>query len=507
MTEQRSWAPIEPLDEWAVAVDFGEVDGLHRQWLDVKSRVESSDPDAYAKFNEELYREWAIETGIIEGLYELDRGITRTLIEHGFQGEYVERNSSDRPTDELLAILKDHRGSIDEIETWIREGRPLTSWFIKNLHQAIARSQTTYRAVNQFGQYFDAELHRGVFKSTPNNPTRQDGVLHEYCPPEQVDSEVDNLVAWYQSSDDNHHPLAVGTWLHHRFTQIHPFEDGNGRVARSLLTWHLARKGFLPVVITRDVRSEYIEALERADAGEISPFVCLLVRLETETLLKALSVEHIQIPTVDTIDEVVGFIADGVRKKQRRQEAEHRFVLQTALQLRQHAGDLLKEESERIKGQLSNSAGLNVVPSLVLGGADEGNEHYYRSQVIEIAQKAGHWANLQEPRFFVRMKIGLRDSMTPRSPDMVFVVSLHCVGRHLTGVMAATSFLELSQPSVDVSEDQVGGEGYPDFSVCSTDPFLFTVSDSVDDLKPRFESWVKRSFSASLRRWGETIIE
>ena len=505
MTEKRSWAPIEPLDECSGAVDFAEVDGLHRQWLDVKSRVESSDPDAYAKFNEELYREWAIETGIIEGLYELDRGITRTLIEHGFLGEYVERNSSNRPTDELLAILNGHRGSIDEIEAWIREGRALTSWFIKNLHQAIARSQTTYRAVDRLGRYFDAELHKGAFKTMPNNPTRPDGVVDEYAPPEQVDSEIDNLVDWYQSADDNHHSLAVGAWLHHRFTQIHPFEDGDGRVARALLTWHLVRRGFLPVVVTRDARSEYIEVLEKADAGNLSEFVEFIVKLETDTLLKALSVEHVQIPAVDTVGEVMEFIVDGLRRKRERQVEELRSVQETAIELRQHAGDILQEEVERVRRQLYDSVGLNVAYYPVLGGPDESNEHYFRREVVETARKAGHWINLQEPRYF--MRISLRDSESSRSPVMVFVVSLHCVGRHRTGVMGATSFLKCYQSSEGVIEDQPDEQGDPEFHVCSPNPFLFTVSDNIDDLKPRFEAWVRRSFSVALLIWGESIIE
>ena len=49
------WSPIEPLREGTVDVDFAEIDALKRQWLDVKSNVEASNPTAYEKFNEELY--------------------------------------------------------------------------------------------------------------------------------------------------------------------------------------------------------------------------------------------------------------------------------------------------------------------------------------------------------------------------------------------------------------------------------------------------------------------
>ena len=51
--------------------------------------------------------------------------------------------------------------------------------------------------MNQFGQWFDAHLHAGSFKTLPNNPTRPDGVVHQYCPPEHVDSDLHKLINWY----------------------------------------------------------------------------------------------------------------------------------------------------------------------------------------------------------------------------------------------------------------------------------------------------------------------
>ena len=500
------WSPITPLDSQSIDVDFAEIDGLHRQWWEIKASVEESNPTAYEQFNEELFRSWAIETGIIEGLYELDRGITQTLIQRGFVSEYIERNASNRSPEELLSILRDHRGAIDHINAWIEDSRPLTAWFILSLHQAITKNQSTYRAVNQFGQSVHPELHRGQFKRLPNNPTRPDGIVHEYCPPEQVDSELDNMRVWYESYDNDRHPLAVAAWLHHRFTQIHPFEDGNGRVVRALLTWHLVRTNFLPIVITRDTRSEYITALEKADGGDLSPFVRLLVKLERETLLNALSVEHGQIPSVNTIDEVIGFIVDGFQKKRSEQEGRLRSVQQTAVLLREHAGKILQEETGRVSQQLADTIGLQVDTRISLGGPEEGNEYYYKREVLKTAQDAGHWVNFQEPRYFVR--VTMSETSRSRSPVMIFVISLHSVGRHLTGVMAATSFLKRRYPSFqDEHEDDAEEVNDPEFEVCSPDPFLLTVADTSDNLKLRFETWVRQNFSVALRRWGETVIE
>ena len=57
--------------------------------------------------------------------------------------------------------------ALDAIYGAIRNGRPINRSAIRQLHQAIVAHQPTYRAVNRFGQWFDANLHPGVFKALP----------------------------------------------------------------------------------------------------------------------------------------------------------------------------------------------------------------------------------------------------------------------------------------------------------------------------------------------------
>ena len=84
----------------------------------------------------------------------------------------------------------------------------------------------------------------------------------------------------YSNRPDEHHRLLVAAWLHHRFAQIHPFADGNGRVTRALVTWHL----FLPIVVTRYDRSDYINALEAAADGDLKPLVAYTTGLHRRTV-------------------------------------------------------------------------------------------------------------------------------------------------------------------------------------------------------------------------------
>ncbi len=86
-------------------------------------------------------------------------------------------------------------------------------------------------------------------------------------------------------------PIIVAAWLHHRFTQIHPYQDGNGRVARAITTLVLLRSELLPLVIDRDLRAEYIDALESADYGDLSALSTMFAGLERKAILLALSVD------------------------------------------------------------------------------------------------------------------------------------------------------------------------------------------------------------------------
>lgn len=278
----HAWESIQPLSDADLQYDFGFLDAWRERWDEFRSR-----PDKQARLLaglRKVERLWSIETGVIEGLYTIHRGTATTLLEHGFVPNVIRKEHTNIDPDLLLAILRDHEASVELVHGYIREDRPLSPHAMRELHACITAHQDTHFAVDSLGRHVHRHLPKGKFKQYPNNPTRSDGLVHQYAPPEQVDSEIANLLQMYGVYQTSVHPILCTAWLHHRFVQIHPFADGNGRTGRAVMNWHLIREGHLPIAVTNSNRPAYIHALERADEGDLTLLVNLLCNL-TRTMV------------------------------------------------------------------------------------------------------------------------------------------------------------------------------------------------------------------------------
>ena len=267
---------------------------LAQEWLSIRAGLKDQDePRAFLdKWLEERGRAFAIETGQIEGLYTLKRGITEQLIAEGLSsavGAHTLENLEDRTIQGLLA---DQETAYNMLFEDIASGRPLTQHNIKTWHQLITRHQETVAGITLDGRRVQVPFRlKGQWKLRPNNPRRLDGVLHEYCPPELVQDEVDRFLALHREIERQGYPVEVeAAWMHHRFVRTHPFQDGNGRVSRMLMAYAYLRRSLPPPIIVAQLRGDYIETLEIANTGDLKAFSDYLGDLALSSLRSAVRI-------------------------------------------------------------------------------------------------------------------------------------------------------------------------------------------------------------------------
>ena len=144
---------------------------------------------------------------------------------------------------------------------------PLTETFIRQLHKTLLREDYEVRRELPEGVYTTFTIHAGRYKTRPNSVRTRYGETFTYASPEETPALMADLVNWYNDEErrGEMHPVDLAILFHYRYIRIHPFEDGNGRIARLLVNYILSRHGYPMVVVRSREKKEYLEALHQAD--------------------------------------------------------------------------------------------------------------------------------------------------------------------------------------------------------------------------------------------------
>lgn len=441
--EYELWSPISFSEKWK-NVDTSILDDLAPSWFRKRTELQKGDTD-YEEFIERLKRQHAIETGVVEKLYDISEGITETFIREGFVESYLSHDDTNIPPQQLMGYLKSHFDAMDFIFELVKEEKPLTINFIKQLHQLITKHQDYTVAIDQFGNRVNVALLKGEFKKLENNPKREDGRIIKYCPPIHVDSEMEKLIGthnelWRQGTN----PLVIAAWVHHAFTQIHPFQDGNGRIARLLSSLILIKGLLFPFTVNREEKIKYIDALEKADVGEPQDLVSFFSNIQKRNIEHALnyksekkeaSIEEIAKlfnAKVDILNSRIQEQHEAVLEKNRRIVFEKVYELLGSI--RQELFAVIPIEKARIRIE-------SVMPE---------NENYYwhTHQIAEYATVHSYYFNRYLPRGWFKISFNIADN---KRYDLI--LTLHHYG-YDDSVLAVGSFLEFLEARPGDDEDK-----------------------------------------------------
>lgn len=93
------------------------------------------------------------------------------------------------------------------------------------------------------------KLKVGAYKTENNHVLTRSGRIHYYADVHEVPALMGEFVEFFNGGCQHLHPVEACSLVHHKFTSIHPFTDGNGRIARILSNLYLIQNSWPPFII------------------------------------------------------------------------------------------------------------------------------------------------------------------------------------------------------------------------------------------------------------------
>jgi len=233
----------------------------------LKNEINNNRPieeNLWKTIQEKLSVSWTYNSNAIEGS-TLTQGETTFFLKNGLTVE-------GKPFKDFIDA-KNHNEAIEFLYDVVKNNRPISEGLIKEFNALLLSGIKSTPAVDVNGNKIDKPATPGEYKKHPNHVLQEDGTIHKYIDPIQVQPEMENLCNWINENENSIHPIVLAAIAHYNMVRIHPFDDGNGRGARLLMNLILIRKGFPPTIIKNENRRKYIESLAEGDRGELNKFV------------------------------------------------------------------------------------------------------------------------------------------------------------------------------------------------------------------------------------------
>ena len=230
---------------------------------------------------EDVMNEW----NALQPLSDRDREMLsrRFTIDFNYNSNHIEGNTLTYGQTEILLMFGKIVGEADvrdvhemtasnvglkmmKEEALLKE-TPLTQHFIRTLHKTLLREDYTVYRTLPGGVQTSYVIHAGQYKTRPNSVITRYGDRFEYATPEETPALMSDLIDWYNDAERSGKftPIELAAIFHYRYIRIHPFEDGNGRIARLMVNYILTRHDYPMIVVRSRKKKEYLEALHRTD--------------------------------------------------------------------------------------------------------------------------------------------------------------------------------------------------------------------------------------------------
>lgn len=232
-----------------------KLEQLYNEW----QSLQPLKPEFQKRLDDKFKLDFNYNTNHIEG-NTLTYGQTKLLFMFG----ETSGNANLKDYEEMKA----HNVGLEMMKTEaLDKERPLTESFIRELNKIILVQNYWKNAQTERGDPTRIEIKVGDYKSRQNSVRTVTGEVFHYATPEETPAFMTMLVHWFNQEETQNRltPIELASLLHYRYIRIHPFEDGNGRIARLLVNYVLYRHGYPMLVVHTEDKENYLRILHQCD--------------------------------------------------------------------------------------------------------------------------------------------------------------------------------------------------------------------------------------------------
>ena len=260
----------------------------YKQWMKYRYIMKYDDADIF--IDESLQKKIEEKKRRLDALRPLPKEAIKKLLEdirlrHTYHSDAIEGNTLTLQETKLVLEqgitiggkpLKDHIEARNDAEAFdfmlqlVQKKTAFSQEIIQQIHDIVTKG-----LLKDSGKYRTGNVRITGSSITPPSYQKIIPLMDDYI---------------HTIKNRSLYPLEKATIIHHRLVWIHPFFDGNGRVARLVTNLFFMQTGYPPVVLKQEQRKVYYHVLHQADNGNLSPLAMFLAKAMNEALQFYLSV-------------------------------------------------------------------------------------------------------------------------------------------------------------------------------------------------------------------------
>src|SRR5215467_32470 len=267
----------------------------------LKNRIRKAGADAWQEAQDRLLRAAALDGTALDGLMPANPELTATVLA---------RSIGSADSDSVIELVAEcHRRALVLASEVAAAGRPVDINLIAVLQDVITESQATYTVTTEAGVNVEVDLPRRQYKPVSNYMPLPSGGLAVFAPAGRVAEEMDRLTAELASAAfAGLHPAGQAAYAHYALTAIHPFADGNGRLARTIASIFLFRAVGVPLLIFADQWPAYYQSVGYHAQG-----------VAREPAERQALTDHVAVASICAMDLAANMLAPRAPRPARRQ--------------------------------------------------------------------------------------------------------------------------------------------------------------------------------------------